>query len=120
MSTNNTVDADPSAPNEVQGASGDRHQDVVSIKINNKPYPIHRGRQKVVEIKQVGGVPQADELAQVIEGNTPPLTPLPDDGAVTIKGGEEFISYPRDSGSSCCKPCNTSPGHGTSCSVRNR
>lgn len=120
MSTNSAVDAGQNASSEIQGGSGENRQDVVSIKINNKPYPIHRGRQKVAEIKRVGGVPLADELAQVVEGNTPPLTPLPDDGAVTIKGGEEFISYPRDSGSSSTKPFNPSTGHGTSCSVRTR
>lgn len=82
------------------GESGDHRQDVVEITINNKPYQIHRGRQTVVAIKALGGVPQADELAQVIEGNTPPLTPLKDDGSVPIKGGEIFVSYPKDSGSS--------------------
>lgn len=70
---------------------------IVNITINNKVKEIHRGRQTVAEIKNVGGVPPADELEQVIGGK---LTPLPDDGAVTIKGGEVFISHPRDSGSS--------------------
>lgn len=69
----------------------------VTIVINNQKKEIHRGRATVAEIKQVGGVPAADELEQVIAGK---LTPLPDDGAVTIKGGEIFISHPRDSGSS--------------------
>lgn len=83
------------------GESSNLHRkDAVSITINGKPYEIHRGRQSVATIKTLGGVPQADELAQVIEGNTPPLTPLPDDGTVTIKGDELFVSYPKDSGSS--------------------
>jgi ethanolamine utilization protein EutQ (cupin superfamily) len=42
-------------------------------------------------------VPQADELEQVIDGK---LTPLPDGGAVTIKGGEVFMSHVRSGGSS--------------------
>jgi hypothetical protein len=83
------------------GSGGDDHRkDTVTITINNKQYLTHRGRQSVSDIKKLGGVPQADELAEVIVGNTPPLTPLADDGHVTIKGGEIFISYPRDSGSS--------------------
>jgi hypothetical protein len=69
----------------------------VTITINNTPREIHRGRATVAEIKVLGGVPVTDELEEVVQGK---LTPLPDDGAVTIKGGEVFISHPRDSGSS--------------------
>lgn len=69
---------------------------VVPITINDNVYRIHRGRQTVKAIKEVGHVPQADELEQVIDGT---LTPLPDEGAVTIKGQEIFISHPRDGGS---------------------
>lgn len=69
----------------------------VHITINGESKQIHRGRQTVAEIKKVGGVPLADELEQLIEGK---LTPLPDDGAVTIKGGEVFMSHVRSGGSS--------------------
>jgi hypothetical protein len=87
------------------GGNSDEHrQDVVSITINSTAYPIHRGRHSVAEIKKLGAVPQADELAQVIDGNSPPLTPLLDDGAVTIKGDEVFVSYPKDSGSANSRP----------------
>jgi hypothetical protein len=68
----------------------------VEITINNIPKTIHRGHQTVAEIKTVGDVPQADELEQLINNK---LTPLPDDGAVTIKGGEVFLSHVRDGGS---------------------
>ena len=71
-------------------------QAFVMITINNNPFSIHRGRQTVAEIKRLGGVPQADVLEQLIDGK---LTPLPDDGAVTIKGGEVFLSHVRDGGS---------------------
>lgn len=73
------------------------HGPTVTISINNREYSIHRGRETVIEIKKTGNVPLADDLEQVIDGK---LTPLPDDGAVTIKGGERFISHPKDSGSS--------------------
>lgn len=69
----------------------------VTIKINNVDYRIHRGRQTVAAIKTVGQVPLADDLEQLIDGK---LTLLPDDGAVTIKGSEVFLSHPKDSGSS--------------------
>ena len=82
------------------GHGGDTGKDIVEISINNKAFHIHRGHQTVAAIKDLGGVPRADELAEVHEGQDPPLTPLKDDGAVTIKGGEKFVSYPRDSGSS--------------------
>jgi len=69
----------------------------VEISINNTIFTIHRGRQTVVAIKQVGGVPLADDLEQVIDGQ---LTPLADDASVTIKGGEVFLSHIKDCGSS--------------------
>ncbi len=65
-------------------------EDVV-ITIDNKPSSIHRGRHSVAELKTLGNVPLAHELLQVINGV---LTPLPDDGEVTIKGGEVFLSEP--------------------------
>jgi len=70
---------------------------VVTITINDVPRSIHRGRQTVSDLKTLGEVPQADELEQLIKGK---LTPLTDDGAVTIKGEEVFVSHPKDSGSS--------------------
>ena len=69
----------------------------VQITINGVAKTIHRGRRTVVEITQLGAVPRADELEQLIEGK---LQPLADDGAVTIKGGEVFMSHARSGGSS--------------------
>ncbi len=68
----------------------------VTITVNNMPKLIHRGHRTVAEIKAVGGVPQADDLEQVVDGK---LVPLRDDGAVTIKGREVFVSHPKDSAS---------------------
>ncbi len=70
---------------------------IVTITVNNVPKSIHRGQQTVVAIKNVGGVPIADDLDQLIDGK---LQALPDDGAVTIKGGEVFVSHVKDGGSS--------------------
>lgn len=70
---------------------------IVNITINGVSKPIHRGSQLVSEIKQLGNVPLADDLNQLIDGK---LVPLPDDGRVTIKGDEVFISQPKSGGSS--------------------
>ncbi len=69
----------------------------VKIQINGVSKLIHRGHHTVAEIKKLGGVPLADELEQLVDGK---LKPLPDDGAVTIKGGEIFMSHVRSGGSS--------------------
>lgn len=85
------LEADPGGP-----ADGHR-QDIVFIRVNDEKVEIHRGRQLVRTIKSKGNVPSADVLEQVVDGR---LVPLDDDGAVVLKGGEEFHSHPRDSGSS--------------------
>lgn len=74
-----------------------QHGPMVIIFIKDKEKLIHRGHRTVIEIKTVCEVPLAWELEQVIDGK---LTPLPDDGAVTIKGGERFAGHPKDSSSS--------------------
>ena len=73
------------------------HGPIITITVNNIERKIHRGSQTVSEIKTVGQVPQADVLSEVI--NNKPKD-LPDDGRVTIKGGEIFVSHPRSGGSS--------------------
>src|SRR5262245_21114722 len=69
----------------------------VNITVNGRTYSIHRGHQTVAAIKQVAEVPLAHDLEQVVDGV---LKPLADDGAVTLKGGEVFVSHPKDAASS--------------------
>lgn len=69
----------------------------VIIQVNAKEYYVRPGTHMVAEIKKLAGIPLADELEQVVQGK---LIPLPDEGKVHIKGGETFISHPKDSGSS--------------------
>ncbi len=69
----------------------------VTITVNNTAFKIHRGHRTVAEIKTVAGVPLADDLEQNIAGK---LVPLVDEGSVVIKGGEEFMSHPKDGSSS--------------------
>jgi hypothetical protein len=84
-------DHEPGAPGHPQEGAE------VTITVNGSTYKIHRGHQTVTAIKQVALVPLAHDLEQVV-GNA--LTPLPDDGSVTLKGGEVFVSHPKDAGSS--------------------
>ena len=69
----------------------------VSITIDNKIYKVDRGRISVAELKQLGGIPGAYELEEIIDGK---LVPLNDDQHVEIKGGEHFVSHPRAGASS--------------------
>ncbi len=75
----------------------EQHGEFVTIEVDLKSVKIHRGNEPVATIKQLGGVPAAYELDQVIDGK---LEPLPDDGHVVIKGGEVFKSQPHKGHSS--------------------
>ena len=81
-----------SAPNHDES-----HPHKVKITINKKEYEVPEGRLEVAEIKRLAKVPPADEVEQVIDRK---FIPLPDNGHVEVKGGEIFITHPRDSGSS--------------------
>jgi hypothetical protein len=72
-------------------------RDLVEIKINRVEYKIPRGPLKVTSLKDLAEIPPADEVEQVRHGN---LEPIADDATLEIKGGEKFISHPRDGGSS--------------------
>lgn len=72
-------------------------KDIVNVKIDGVEKPIHRGSHTVVELKTLLGVDQLQDLDQQIDGV---LTPLANDGRVTIKGGELFFSHARTGGSS--------------------
>jgi len=91
------VDSGSAAGNEHDIAGGPQTGSIVSIAVNNVQYEIHRGRQTVAAIKTAGQVPLADDLEQIVDNK---LVRLPDEGAVTIKGGEMFVSHPKDSASS--------------------
>jgi hypothetical protein len=69
----------------------------VNITIDDKPWTVHRGHLTVAELKTLAGIPLAYDLDRIIDGK---FEPLPDDGGVTIKGGEIFISHVKDGSSS--------------------
>jgi hypothetical protein len=70
---------------------------MVDITIDSNKVSIHRGNQSVAEIKHTGNIPLAFDLEQVVNGK---LVPLSDNGSLTIKGDEIFISHPKDASSS--------------------
>lgn len=82
---------------DVKNPPDDVRQDIVKITVDNVTREIHRGRRTVAEIKAAGEVPLAYTLVQIEDGK---LVPLPDDGSVVIKGGEQFKSHPKDGGNS--------------------
>ena len=71
--------------------------ELVKITINGHSHSISEGEHTVVELKDLGGVPLADELEEIKHQKPHPLK---DDGKTNIKGGEVFVSHPRGSGSS--------------------
>lgn len=82
---------------DISEAADAAHHAIVTITVDNKPLQIHRGRQSVVEIKSLGGVPAPFDLDEVVAGK---LVALPDDGHVVIKGEEVFLSHPKSGHSS--------------------
>jgi uncharacterized protein YabE (DUF348 family) len=65
----------------------------IEVIVNGRPYKIKRGAQSVAAIKKLADVHAADVLQQDINGT---LTTLPDDGTVTLSGGEVFMSLPAE------------------------
>jgi hypothetical protein len=82
------------ASNPVSHDHGDQ---TVPIFVNKDQYFVNRGPETVAYIKEVGHVPAADELEELIQGK---LEPLADNGTVDVKGGEKFFSHPRTGSSS--------------------
>jgi hypothetical protein len=80
-----------------ENQSTNQHGEFVTITINNIKKNVHRGRHSVADLKTLGNIPLAYELLEVIDGV---LTPLADDGHVTIKGGESFLGEPHGGRSS--------------------
>ena len=66
---------------------------IVTITVDNKEVPIHRGHRSVAEIKEAAGVPPEYVIDQIVSGE---IRPLQNNDSLTIKGGERFISHPDD------------------------
>jgi len=75
---------------------GDHHE-LVAIEIDKKAVELRSGEYEVTQLKERGGVPTDFELDELIHGK---LVPRPDKSHIHIKGGEIFVSHPKDAGSS--------------------
>jgi hypothetical protein len=69
----------------------------VHITVDGKEYKIKRGTELIATIKKIANVPAAYQLDQDINGV---LTPLDQNGSVTINGGEVFVGFPATGSSS--------------------
>jgi hypothetical protein len=69
----------------------------VDIYVDNKKVVLHPGRYDVTTLKKLAGVPQADDLDQLVACK---LEPIRDDATVHIRGCEIFIAHVKDGGSS--------------------
>jgi hypothetical protein len=75
-----------------------RHQPLtITITINAKPYELHEHEVAVKELKKLAGIPLADVLVKIVNGQ---MAPLDDSGAVELHCGDVFVSHPRDNASS--------------------
>jgi hypothetical protein len=82
---------------EAEQYSEHEKKHLVPITIDGKIFEVCRGEISVVALKQLAGIPAGYELEEVKHGK---LVPLKDDAKVEIKGGEQFVSHPRDGASS--------------------
>jgi hypothetical protein len=74
----------------------DRCQTVV-VHVNNDKVVLQPGRYDVPTFKKVAGVPQADDLEELVNCK---LKPIADDATVHIQGCEVFLSHVKDGGAS--------------------
>ncbi|MGO9292256.1 MAG: hypothetical protein ACLP66_03360 [Polyangia bacterium] len=70
---------------------------LVTIYVDDKEFQIAPGTHTVVEVKNLGGVPLADQLQQEKDGG---LIKLDQNGSMTICGNERFVSFAATGGSS--------------------
>lgn len=75
---------------------GDHHE-LVAIEIDKKAVELRPGEYLVTKLKELGKVPADFELDELVHGK---LVPRPDKAKIHIKGGEIFVSHPKDAGSS--------------------
>ena len=68
----------------------------VEIHVNSRNVALHPGHYTIPTLKRVSNVPLSDDLDELVDCA---LVPLPDDGHVTIRGCEIFVSHVKDGGS---------------------
>jgi hypothetical protein len=75
---------------------GDRCH-TVDVHVNNHKVVLQPGKYDVPTFKKVAGVPQADDLEELVNCK---LKPVADDATIHIQGCEVFISHVKDGGAS--------------------
>lgn len=85
-----------------EGHDGDRsdhcgHCGTVDVHVNNKKIVLQPGPYDVPTFKRIAGVPQADDLDELVNCK---LKPVPDNASIHIHGCEVFISHVKDGGAS--------------------
>jgi hypothetical protein len=73
------------------------HPDAITITINAKPYELHEHVVQVKGLKKLAGIPLADVLVRILNGQ---MIPLDDNGVVELHCGDVFVSHPKDNASS--------------------
>lgn len=69
----------------------------VEIHVNNEGVFLQPGEYDVPTFKKVAGVPQAEDLDELVRCK---LVPIADGGKIRIEGCEVFISHVKDGGAS--------------------
>jgi hypothetical protein len=70
---------------------------VVGVHVNNAKVVLQPGRYDVATFKKIAGVPQADDLDELVNCK---LHHVPDNGHMNLKGCEIFISHVKEGGAS--------------------
>jgi len=75
----------------------EEHCNTVEINVNNRKVVLQPGRYDLATFKKVAGVPQAEDLEELVNCK---LKPVPDNATIHIQGCEVFISHVKDGGAS--------------------
>lgn len=78
---------EPQHQPNADGADNNHGRDIVTVYINDTPYPVHQGRLDVSTIMQLNDIPITDVVYQL-----PDYLLLPNDGFVVVHGDERFKS----------------------------
>jgi hypothetical protein len=92
-----TIAEEAFAGHDQHGNRDGGHCRTVDVHVNNHKVVLQPGSYDVPTFKKVAGVPQADDLDELVNCK---LRHVPDDATVHIEGCEVFISHVKDGGSS--------------------
>ena len=91
----NTATEQAHAGQDHHGHQSDDELRTVNVHVNNQRIFLQPGPYDVPTFKKVAGVPQADDLEELVNCK---LKPIADGATIHIKGCEVFISHVKDGG----------------------